>query len=215
MAAAATSHPPISDTRRRIISAAAAAFARHGLQGATTRQIAREANVNEVTVFRHFQTKEKLIAAVLQHTFGEAGDSGEAASAPLGEAAGDLRSGVMGWAQRYDELLQGNILLVRTVLGEIHRHAEQEASALKGIFAPLKAALVLTIDAARERGEVRAEIDPVIAADLLGSMIFFEVLRRSSPRICPAYEKREYVETAVEVLVRGIEVAAPQPASKP
>jgi AcrR family transcriptional regulator len=194
--------PP--DTHQRILSAAAAEFARFGLQGATTRQIAREAHVNEVTLFRHFQTKEKLIAAVLTQTFD---GQDEATALPPSEAAPDLRTGLLRYAQRYDQLIQGNILLVRTLLGEIHRHGEHEKSVLKGIFTPLKAALVLTIDAARERGEIRAGVDPVIAADLLGSMIFLEVLRRSSPWSTPPYPKREYLETAVEVLVRGIEVA--------
>ena len=203
-------HLPALDTHRRIINAAAAEFARSGLHGATTRQIARQANVNEVTLFRHFQTKEKLIAAVLQDTFDGQDDS---PSLPPAEEGGDLRAGLLRYANRYDQLLQGNILLVRTVLGEIHRHGEQEACVLKGIFTPLKAALVLTIEAARERGEVRAEVDPVIAADLLGSTIFVEVLRRSSTWSMPAYSKREYLTSAVEILVRGIEVAPRPPAA--
>jgi AcrR family transcriptional regulator len=207
MAVAPPSHPT-SATHQRIISAAAAAFARSGLKGATTREIARLADVNEVTLFRHFQSKENLIAAVLQYTFDGQDD---ASALPPPDTLPDLRTGLLRYAHRYDELLQGNILLVRTLVGEIHRHRDQEACVLKGILAPLKAALVLTIEAARERGEVRADIDPVIAADLLGSMIFLEVLRRSSPWSTPAYSKREYVETAVDVLVRGI-VVAPQPA---
>jgi AcrR family transcriptional regulator len=207
--AAAASPTTNQDTHQRIISAAAAAFARSGLQGATTRQIAREANVNEVTLFRHFQTKEKLIAAVLQHTFDGQEDP---ASVLPADGMPDLRAGLLRYAQRYGELLEGNILLVRTLLGEIHRHAEHEAGVLKGILAPLKAALVLTIDAARARGEVRAEVDPVIIGDLLGSMIFLDVLRRSSCWSTPVYEPRDYLETAVEVLVRGIEVT-PRPTS--
>ena len=198
--------PASSDTHQRLIAAAAHAFARWGLQGATTRQIARDANVNEVTLFRHFQTKEKLIGAVLQQTF-ETQEFPDAS--PCADAAPDLRAGLMRYAKRYDELLQGNILLVRTVLGEIHRYREHEAGCLQGIFAPLKAGLVLTIEAARERGEVRSEIDPVIAADLLGSMILLQVLRRSSPWSTPAYAKDAYLETAIDVLVRGIEAAHP------
>ena len=53
-------------TRERLLNAAARAFARDGLRGATTREIAREAGVNEVTLFRHFKSKEQLLRAVLQ-----------------------------------------------------------------------------------------------------------------------------------------------------
>lgn len=52
-------------TKDRIIEAALRAFARDGLQGATTRMIAQEAGVNEVTLFRHFQNKEGLLAAAM------------------------------------------------------------------------------------------------------------------------------------------------------
>ena len=53
-------------TRERILDAAARTFSLEGIQGATTRQIARKAGVNEVTLFRHFKSKEQLLGAVLE-----------------------------------------------------------------------------------------------------------------------------------------------------
>jgi len=52
-------------TRKRILVAAELVFSRDGLQGATTREIARQAGVNEVTLFRHFRTREELLRATL------------------------------------------------------------------------------------------------------------------------------------------------------
>jgi AcrR family transcriptional regulator len=54
-----------SERHERIVDAALAAFSRHGYRGATTRQLARAAGITEVTLFRHFATKEKLFGAVL------------------------------------------------------------------------------------------------------------------------------------------------------
>jgi AcrR family transcriptional regulator len=45
-------------TKKRILAAAELVFSRDGFQGATTREIARQAGVNEVTLFRHFRTRE-------------------------------------------------------------------------------------------------------------------------------------------------------------
>ncbi len=59
------------DTRLRIINAAREVIARKGKRGATTREIADVAGVNEATLFRHFGTKESLIIAVAKHTCGE------------------------------------------------------------------------------------------------------------------------------------------------
>src|SRR5260221_13240803 len=52
-------------TRRRILDAAETVFSRDGLRGGTTREIAREAGVNEVTIFRHFRSRDLLLAAVM------------------------------------------------------------------------------------------------------------------------------------------------------
>src|ERR1700746_3008185 len=54
-------------TKQRILAAAEVVFSRDGFHGATTREIAREAGVNEVTIFRHFHTREELLRATLEH----------------------------------------------------------------------------------------------------------------------------------------------------
>lgn len=51
--------------RERILEAAAGVYAKHGFRGATTRLIAIEAGVNEVTLFRTFGSKGALMHAVL------------------------------------------------------------------------------------------------------------------------------------------------------
>lgn len=54
-----------NDTGRAIIDAARKLFGEKGYKGVTTREIARIAGINEVTLFRHFGTKENLFDAVL------------------------------------------------------------------------------------------------------------------------------------------------------
>lgn len=54
----------MQDNRARILEAAARVYAQHGYRGATTRRIADEAGVNEITVFRHFGTKSALLDCV-------------------------------------------------------------------------------------------------------------------------------------------------------
>ena len=55
----------MEDTEQRILDAALKVFASEGYIGATTRRIAEEANVAEVTLFRKFQSKENLLKEVL------------------------------------------------------------------------------------------------------------------------------------------------------
>lgn len=66
------------DSRERILRAAAAVFTEHGVADATTRRIAEEAGVNEVTIFRIFGSK----AALLQEAVRANVDVGPAAVLP-------------------------------------------------------------------------------------------------------------------------------------
>lgn len=200
----------ISDTHQKLLEAAARVFAIRGLDGATTREIAREAGVNEVTLFRHFQSKDNLLAAVLQRTFDRPEGLGGNAAAADPPEPGDLRSELRRYVVRYEELIRQNVLLLRTLIGEIHRYSEHEVKVFKGIFAPLKVDLLAVLHAARERGEIRPEIDPLVAANLLGSMIFMEVLRCHS-NFPSGYTLEHYLETMLDVFVRGIESSRSKP----
>lgn len=57
-------------TREKILSAALELFATRGFVGASTREIAKKAGVAEVTLFRHFTSKERLLVEVINtYTF--------------------------------------------------------------------------------------------------------------------------------------------------
>ena len=55
-----------SDRRQQILEVAFGLFARKGYDGATTRQIAEEAGINEALLFRHFSSKEKLYWTMIE-----------------------------------------------------------------------------------------------------------------------------------------------------
>jgi len=55
------------NAEQRILEAALKVFASEGYTGATTRKIAEEANVAEVTLFRKFKSKENLLKEVLNN----------------------------------------------------------------------------------------------------------------------------------------------------
>lgn len=61
------------DRRNQILQVATELFASKGYEGATTREIARRARVNEAIIFRHFPTKEELYWAVIEAKVQSAG----------------------------------------------------------------------------------------------------------------------------------------------
>jgi AcrR family transcriptional regulator len=57
-------------TKQLLLEATLKLISEKGYLGATTREIAQEAGVTELTLFRHFGTKERLFEALLRnHTF--------------------------------------------------------------------------------------------------------------------------------------------------
>jgi AcrR family transcriptional regulator len=54
-----------SPTRDKILEASMKLFSKKGFLGATTKEIAREAGIAEITLFRHFPSKENLFEEVL------------------------------------------------------------------------------------------------------------------------------------------------------
>ena len=194
------SSPPANSTRQRLLEGAARVFARDGIAGSTTREIAREAGVNEVTLFRHFQSKDGLIAAVIRENFGAAAIQAHQVPPVL---SSDLREDLTKHAVRYDELLKENLPLIRTMIGEIHHHADHERQVFKAIFRPLRESLLARLQAASADGHLIAGVDPEILADLFLGMIFTGVLRRNVPHLKLEYTAETYLEAAVDLVVRG------------
>lgn len=61
--------PKKTDVLSRIVRAAVALFARQGYHGTSTRDIARLADVSEVTLYRYFEHKEDVFWAALDCSF--------------------------------------------------------------------------------------------------------------------------------------------------
>src|ERR1700722_6532683 len=57
------------ESRAAILQAAAKEFAEHGIAGARTDAIAREARVNKALLYYYFKDKETLYGAVLDNAF--------------------------------------------------------------------------------------------------------------------------------------------------
>ena len=60
---------PDHDTRAAILKAARSVFARRGFEGATTREVAEVARVNNAMIYYHFKDKVELYRAVLADSF--------------------------------------------------------------------------------------------------------------------------------------------------
>lgn len=191
-----TPEPPSSrttGTREKILAAAVRVFAKEGLDGATTRSIARAAKVNEVTLFRHFGSKDRLITAVIGKAF-----PNKATALP--PESSDLKSDLIDFVHRYESQLTANLPMVRVCLSDIMRHREYEQQVVAAIFKPMRAALIERL----ERADLKPGITPSIAADLFSGMILSGVLRRHKPHSEIEYSNEQYRAAVTMAVLEGV-----------
>lgn len=107
----------MADLNDRILDAAARVYCETGFRGTTTRRVAQEAGVNEITLFRHFGTKEALLKAALRVSHHEG------TPVPLGEPR-DPHAELSTWAlQTYRHWYNSRHLICR-VMGDLVEHPE-------------------------------------------------------------------------------------------
>lgn len=156
------------DTDDRIMSTFLRLVAERGIDATTTRILAEEAGVNEVTIFRHFGDKESLARAVFRHV-----DPSQAIHAldPAIDASSpdQALSGLFDVVRSLRDTLREHAALLQFGLGEYWRFP-----GLKDEFAtaPLAARALINRALLAAQPALRAEVDVDAAGlSLLGLIV--------------------------------------------
>ena len=186
-------------TRRRILEAAERVFSRDGFQGATTREIAREAQVNEVTLFRHFRTRDDLLReTILYRTI-----SPEELLNSKASWKRDLPRQLEEYVRKYYELLLEREALVRAVVGEGRLLPPAVREAVLEKMVPMRAALIERLQAAQNGGCIRQDVDLGCAVDILRDTVHTGMLRHTMYGT-GGYSVDTYLQTVVDVFIQGV-----------
>lgn len=191
-------------TSERLLEAAGRVFARTGIKAATTRELAKEAGVNEVTLFRIFQNKAGLLAAVLERAFLTPAEQYPQLSVRDGVS---LREVVTAFATVDYEKKRRHIGLMRVLVGEVHALGDLDSEILSRIFKPWKEVLGSRLREAQELGLMRPEANPAIVVDQLTAMIFVGALKADTMRAMD-YTPEAYLAACIDTLLTGIEPPA-------
>lgn len=178
------------ETRQRILAAAVQLFGERGYRGTTTRRIASEARVSEVTIFRHFGSKRTLIEEALDTQL----DQSLRSALPRDPV--DVASELGGWANKQLKRLRQRQSVIRTLLGE----AETDPDLAQGMldaFRDMYEELDGYLRRARRRGLVEASVDvDTVAVTLVGALISDATRRDLLPevyRVAPRKAADRYV----------------------
>ncbi|BFM38236.1 TetR/AcrR family transcriptional regulator [Synechocystis sp. LKSZ1] len=190
-------------TRELLLKAAITVFSTDGYVGATTREIARVAGVSEVTLFRHFQSKERLLSAVAQHITALWME----AFTHQNKWTYNLNDDLLKYAKLHDDILEEHEALFRMFIGEAHRHPADALRVLQESFLPLREKLILYLQTGVEKCCVRSDVNLPMAVDQLTGMLLSGMIRRHVIPFERGYSHQEYIQECVNLFVRGIAIS--------
>lgn len=188
----APGRPRSARADRAILEAALQSFIDHGYAGMSMEGVAASAGVAKTTIYRRWLSKEELLLAAIESLF-------EDLRVP---DTGDVRADLIFIAR------QAHRFLTETKAGEVFPRMVVEVTSgtplgrryLEKVIGPRLRAFFHVLQAAKRRGELRADLDEQLAvATIIGSMIFLRI----SLALPGASE--DLAERLVRQLVEGME----------
>jgi AcrR family transcriptional regulator len=178
-------------SRNRILDAAARVYAELGFRGATTRRIADVAGVNEVTIFRIFGSKAKLMAEAISPS-PEPGQFARLPNVPV-----DPEAELSAWIVGQLEFLRGRRNLIRRTMGDLEKGpafsqcagdgAQHALAELRRYLASLTSARLITAD--RDLAAAPAMLMGAIFADAMVRELTPDVFPRPMSTAPRAYAR--------------------------
>ncbi|WP_229372794.1 TetR/AcrR family transcriptional regulator [Umezawaea beigongshangensis] len=185
--------PDATETKRRLMNAAVAEFATHGLAGARVDRIAETAAANKRSIYMHFGTKEELFDLVVAQSMSELADAVVIDAGDLPAYAGALFDRLRQRPHITRLHLWAGLERQRPVDAEVHEYRRNVAA----------------VQAAQDAGRVRADIPATeLVAMVIALVISWDTASWSLKALQeeighdPGADRRTTVTTAVAALVQ-------------
>ncbi|PKK97138.1 MAG: TetR/AcrR family transcriptional regulator [Tenericutes bacterium HGW-Tenericutes-3] len=114
-------------TEKKILQAATKLFSEHGYSGVSTKRIAAQAGVNELTIFRHFKSKSNLLQSVIKH-FAFEGNIVDKISRDI---TGCIKDDIVIFAEVYYMFLENNIKMYKIQIKEIDEDGKKFTNSIE------------------------------------------------------------------------------------
>jgi len=164
------------ESRAAILRAAANEFAEHGIAGARTDSIAREARVNKALLYYYFEDKETLYGAVLDEAFSGLKNS------VFQVLNSDLpaREKILAYAGAYFDFIAANQVYPRLMQREMMRAREGQSSHVDKIVKTYIQPIFLRVSEVLREGIAEGQFRPVNPAHFVQSIVAMIVFYFSS-----------------------------------
>jgi len=190
--------PSSEVTRKKIIAAAAEIGSKVGYSKATTKAIAEAAGVNEVTLFRHFGSKENLFSAAIEQYGGPA-----LVSTIESQFSGDYRQDLMIVGNTFIEILLERQEMLRLLLCE-SAHIPEVRTVLARNPRELRQMLARYLDSQIQKGIIKKQHPEALAQAFLGMFFAYAIsLNILDEAITPHISNQDLVLQFVDIFIAG------------
>jgi AcrR family transcriptional regulator len=186
------------DVREQLLEAAVKVFANAGFRGATTRRIAQEAGVNEVTLFRQFGSKEGLILEAVLRAITRLQDEAVLPAVPR-----DPAEELLDWTRRHYEFVVGNNRLIKAAMADAQAHPDMACIGDR-IGTSIEHTLRAYLERLREAGFCDPDVDVAVASSVLSGVVFADAMGRDVHPQCYPYSAEEAPQRYVAFFLRAI-----------
>ncbi|OUC94194.1 TetR/AcrR family transcriptional regulator [Streptosporangium minutum] len=188
---------PADEVRREVLRAAGELLLAEGMAGFTVEKVAALAGASRVTLHKWWPSRGAL---ALEGYFSVVGPT--LAFPDTGDIAADLTTQVRAFVRLMRDTPAGRV--VPELIGQAQTDPELSAVYRERYSAPRRALAVEALERARERGQLRADVDPEVVVDQLWGACYHRLLIPDQPLT------EEFAEALVANLLTGI--ARPRPA---
>lgn len=162
---------------------------RAGYGGLTLEEVARTAGTTKPAIYRRWASRQRLVLAALGRRLG-------AARAPdTGCTLCDLDECLKVFVAAFRRMPPG---VLGPLFADCTADRELHEAFMSTLFEPPRAAVRETLQRARERGDLRDDVDVELILDLVGSLVHYRALFGHAPT------SNVEIERAVEAVLQGI-----------
>ena len=184
--------PRSAQSHQAIIKAALELLAEEGFEAMSIEAIAARAGVGKTTIYRRWDSKADLVIDAI---------GGLQAEIPVINA-GNLRNDLLAM---FDSAVQQESPsffenMVFNMIGVLKTNPEIFQAFYSRIIVPRLTQFTSLIEQAKARGELRADIDPLIMVDLLAGPLFFRMLFTSLISTLP----EDWPEQIINAVLNGV-----------
>jgi AcrR family transcriptional regulator len=189
-------------TRQRLIEAALELFAAQGVTETTTKQIAESADVNEVTLFRHFGNKHGLLLAVIEEAavFNRLGQT----LVQQASQTDDIYQALKDYATACLQALEGVPQVVRSVVGEAGLYPSENRMALGRGLTQANRYVAEYFDTVIQGGQLQTHLSAEKLASLLhGMLLGYAVIEFTSEFHELWQDRDDFLQNLITLFLHG------------